>query len=201
MSNNSNEPSPPKNQHWLWTETAKTIVLSVIFAFGIRTVAAQAFNVLSGSMEPTLQIDDRFLVDKITYRFYDPKRGDIIVFSPTEELAKEHYNDAFIKRIIALPGEKVEIKDGKVYINNQPLAEDKYISPKHKTSLDVCSASPQSAYLSKPVTIPPSSYLVLGDNRKRSYDSRCWGVVHRRNIIGRAVLRFWPLNNFGGFDK
>ncbi|MBW4508877.1 MAG: signal peptidase I [Scytonematopsis contorta HA4267-MV1] len=200
MSSTPNKPSPSKNQHLFWIEMVKTIGLSVLFAFGIRTFVAQAFNVLSGSMEPTLQIDDRFIVDKMVYQFKKPQRFDIVVFSPTEELKKEQYNDAFIKRVVALPGEKVEIRKGKLYINNQLLREDKYLTPQQQTSINVCKAG-QASFLAKPVTIPPNSYLVLGDNRQNSYDGRCWGVVPQENIIGRAVLRFWPLNNFGGFDN
>jgi signal peptidase I len=120
MSRKQNQVSPSLKQQNFWIETTKTIGLSLIFAFGIRTFAAQAFNVLSGSMEPTLQIDDKFIVDKVSYHFSQPKRGDIVVFSPTQELQKEQYHDAFIKRVIALPGEKVELREGKVYVNNKP---------------------------------------------------------------------------------
>ncbi|NJR75848.1 MAG: signal peptidase I, partial [Scytonema sp. CRU_2_7] len=113
----------------------------------------------------------------------------------------EQYQDAFIKRVIGLPGEKIELKSGKVYINNKPLLENKYLSPAQRTVIDVCTSAPQQPFLSQPVTIPSNSYLVLGDNRNSSYDSRCWGVVPRENIIGRAIIRFWPLNGIGGIDK
>ncbi len=133
-------------------------------------------------------------VDKFSYRFQTPKRGDIIVFYPTEELQKEAYEDAFVKRIIGLPGEKLELKDEKVYINKQQLQEGKYLSPDQKTSVDVCASGRQPPYLSQTVTIPADSYLVLGDNRTQSYDGRCWGVVHRKFIIGKAYKRWFPLN-------
>jgi signal peptidase I len=103
--------------------------------------------------------------------------------------------------VIGLPGDKVELKDGKVQINNQPLQEDKYLNSQEQTVVDVCSSGLQPPFLAKTVTIPPSSYLVLGDNRNNSYDGRCWGVVPRNNIIGRAVIRFWPLSKVGGIDK
>lgn len=164
-------------------------------------IAAQAFNVLSGSMEPTLQIDDKFIVDKVSYHFSQPKRGDIVVFSPTQELQKEQYHDAFIKRVIALPGEKVELREGKVYVNNKPLLENNYFNSQPWTSIDVCTVGKQPAYLSEPVTIPANSYLVLSDNRINSYDGRCWGIVLRENIIGRAVVRFWPLNHIGELNN
>ena len=147
----------------------------------------------SASMEPTLHSAtnsweaDWILVDKLAYRSQSPKRGDMILFEPTEELLKEEHKDLYIKRIIALPGEKVELKDGKVYIDNQPLQEDKYLSPTQHTSVNVCTSGQQPPFLSIPQTIPPDSYLVLGDNRNSSYDSRCWGVVKRKNIVSQAV--------------
>jgi signal peptidase I len=199
-----NSSQQPDNS-WI-VELGKTVVLSVFLALGIRTFVAEARWIPTGSMEPTLHgvqdqwKADKIIIDKVKYRFADPVRGDIVVFSPTEELKRERYSDAFIKRIIGLPGEKIEIKNGKVYINNQILPEDKYLSPSMPTSVDVCTSGGQLPFLAQAVTIPPKSYLVLGDNRKSSYDGRCWGLVPRENIIGRAVIRFWPLNKVGGLD-
>ncbi len=201
-----NNSSKQPDNSWIG-ELGRTVVLSIVLALGIRTFVAEARWIPSGSMEPTLHGTpnqweaDKIIVDKLKYRFAQPQRGDIVVFSPTEELQKEQYQDAFIKRIIALPGETVELRNGKVYINNKPLNESSYLSAKQNTVIDVCTSGQQPAFLSKPQTIPPDSYLVLGDNRNSSYDSRCWGVVPRQNIIGRAVVRFWPLNNIGGIDK
>ncbi|MBW4678128.1 MAG: signal peptidase I [Desmonostoc geniculatum HA4340-LM1] len=160
----------------------------------------------SGAMEPTLHGTpnqweaDKIIIDKLKYKFFKPQRGDIVVFWPTEELQKEQYQDAFIKRVIALPGEKVQLQDGKVYINNKPLPEENYLSYGQSTLIDVCSSGPQPPFLAKSQTIPADSYLVLGDNRNSSYDSRCWGVVPRQNIIGHAVFRFWPVNRIGGIQ-
>ncbi|MEB3179697.1 MAG: signal peptidase I [Nostocaceae cyanobacterium] len=194
-----NDRQKPDNS-WLG-ELARTIGLSIILALGIRTFVAEARWIPSGSMLPTLQINDKLIVDKLSYRFAVPQRGDIVVFSPTKELQSENYHDAFIKRVIGLPGEKVELKNGRVYINNKPLLEGNYLSDQQRTSIDVCTSGKQPPFLSQPVTIPPNSYLVLGDNRGSSYDSRCWGIVPRDNIIGRAVIRFWPLNTVGQLDK
>lgn len=169
-----------------WIEGIKTLSLSAILAFGIRAFVAEARYIPSGSMLPTLEIDDRLIIEKLSYRFNPPERGDVVVFSPTEELREQQYKEAFIKRIIGLPGEKVEVKDGIVYINNQPLYED-YIQE-------------QALYDYGPVLVPEDSYLVLGDNRNNSYDSHYWGFVPRRNIIGRAAVRFWPLDRLGGID-
>ncbi|MEA5595203.1 signal peptidase I [Rivularia sp. UHCC 0363] len=190
---------------WLF-ELGKTIGLSIVLALSIRTFVAEARWIPSGSMEPTLHGTpnqweaDKIIVDKLSYNFSTPQRGDVVVFSPTEELQKEQYEDAFIKRIIGLPGDKVELIGGKVYINGKPLQEG-YLASGQATSTEVCASAPIQPFLSTPQTIPPGSYLVLGDNRGSSYDSRCWGVVPRGNIIGRAVLRFWPLNKVGGIDK
>ncbi|MDY6899772.1 MAG: signal peptidase I [Cyanobacteriota bacterium] len=188
-------------------ELGKTIGLSIVLALSIRTFVAEARWIPSGSMEPTLHGTpnqweaDKIIVDKLSYKFSIPQRGDIVVFSPTEELQKEQFQDAFIKRIVALPEDKVELRGGKVYINDKPLQEENYLGSLQKTSIEVCTSAPTQPFLSKAQTIPPDSYLVLGDNRGSSYDSRCWGVVPRENIIGKAVLRFWPLNKVGGIDK
>ncbi len=201
-----NNSSQQPDNSW-FAELARTVILSIVLALGIRTFVAEARWIPSGSMEPTLNGTpnqweaDKIIVDKLKYRFSEPQRGDIVVFSPTQTLQDEQYNDAFIKRIVALPGEKIELKDGLVYINNKPLEEAKYLDSQQRTAIDVCTSGSQPAFLAQPQTIPPNSYLVLGDNRNSSYDSRCWGVVPRENIIGRAILRFWPLNNIGGLDR
>ncbi|NEO28882.1 MAG: signal peptidase I [Symploca sp. SIO3C6] len=185
-----------------WIEGIKTIALSAVLALGIRTLVAEARWIPSGSMLPTLQINDRLIIDKVSYRFQNPKRGDVVVFRPTEALKEQNFKDAFIKRVIGLPGDTVELQDGKVYVNNQLLVE-KYLDQGQKTIIDVCRnpSMPPPYYLSKAVTVPPNSYLVLGDNRQSSYDSRCWGLVPRENIIGKAIVRFWPLNSVGGLNK
>ena len=181
------EPKPvqssPQQQENPWVEILKTISLSIFLALGIRTFVAEARYIPSGSMLPTLEINDRLIIDKVGYKLGDPHRGDVVVFNPTEELKKQ-YKDAFIKRIIGLPGETVEVKNGLVFINGEPLPE-KYIAEK-----------PQ--YNWGPGTVPEGSYLVLGDNRNNSYDSHYWGFVPRENIIGRATVRFWPPNRVGG---
>ena len=132
-------------------------------------------------MLPSLNLYDNVLVDKLSYRSQPPKRGDTIVFKPTESMMKPliryqftNFDDVFIvKRVIGLPGEKLWIVDGQVYINSQPLKE-KYIRQK-------------PTYSFKPVTIPPKSYFVLGDNRNNSYDSHKWGFVSQNSIIGQVV--------------
>jgi len=170
-----------------WVEAAKTIVLSAVLAFGIRSFVAEARYIPSGSMLPTLQINDRLIIDKLSYDFRAPERGDIVVFQPTDALKAQNFKDAFIKRVIGLPGDKVEVKGRQVYVNDQPLRE-KYIED-------------QPNYQFGPVTVPPNEYLVLGDNRNNSYDSHYWGFVPRDKIIGRAVVRFWPPNRVGELSQ
>ncbi|PSN19019.1 signal peptidase I [filamentous cyanobacterium CCP5] len=161
-------------------EGIETLGLSILLAFGIRTFVAEARYIPSGSMLPTLEINDRLIIDKVTYDFSNPHRGDIVVFHPPDAL---HQKDAFIKRLIGLPGDVVEVKTGKVYINGEPQQES-YIA-----------AKPDYQY--GPVTVPADSYLVLGDNRNESFDSHYWGFVPKDHVIGRAVFRFWPPNRVG----
>ena len=178
-----NDKPQPKDEN-PWLEGLKTIGLSALLAIGIRQFVAEARYIPSGSMLPTLQINDRLIVDKLSYRWFGtPQRGDIVVFSPTSTLEKQNFHDAFIKRVIGLPGDKVEVKGGRVFVNDQALQEN-YIEE-----------DPQ--YQWGPQTVPPGSYLVLGDNRNNSYDSHYWGFVPREKIIGRAVVRFWPPNRVG----
>lgn len=174
----------------LWVEGLKTVGLSVLFAFGIRIGVAQSFFIPSGSMKPTLKIDDRLMVDKVSYHFQNPQRGDIVVFSPPNAATaqcglQQDFHDFFIKRIIGLPGEKIEVKGGRVYVNDRPLREN-YIAN-------------EPLYQWGPVIVPSSSYLVLGDNRNNSCDSHLWGFVPQDHIVGRAVVRFWPFDRIDTF--
>ncbi|AFZ13068.1 signal peptidase I [Crinalium epipsammum PCC 9333] len=186
MTRVQNQPSeniPQQKSENPWVEAVKTIGLSAILAFGIRSFVAEARYIPSGSMLPTLQINDRLIIDKLSYKFKNPQRGDIVVFNPTETLEKQNFHDAFIKRVIGTPGDKVEVKGGRVYVNDQALRE-KYIEE-------------EPHYNWGPVTVPSHSYLVLGDNRNNSYDSHYWGFVPTEKIIGRAAVRFWPMNRVG----
>lgn len=168
-------------------------------AIGIRQFVAEARYIPSESMLPTLEVNDRLMIEKLSYRFRTPERGDVIVFRPTDTLEAQKFHEAFIKRVIALPGETVELRDGRVYIDGRPLNED-YVAEADVTEVGICDLQPETPYLAKPVTIPNDSYLVLGDNRRNSYDGRCWGIVPTEKIIGRAAIRFWPLNRMGGIE-
>lgn len=167
-----------------WVEGLKTIALSAILAFGIRTFVAEARYIPSGSMLPTLQVNDRLIVDKVGYYFREPQRGDIVVFSPTDKLREQNYKDAFIKRVIGLPGETVAVRDGIVYINDRPLQEDYINEP--------------PSYDYPETVIPEGHYLVLGDNRNNSYDSLNYGPVNEHDVLGISGFIVWPLGERWG---
>lgn len=151
------------------------LVSAVLIAWVVRTFIFHPFYIPSGSMEPTLLPQDRVIVNKFIYRFQEPKRGDIIVFLPPND------NRDYIKRIIGLPGETIEIKKGMVYINNRALSEP------YKTK-----APDPSSF--GPFKIPNSNYFVMGDNRPNSSDSRVFGPLKKERIIGKAVFIYWPIS-------
>ena len=157
------------------------VVLAITFL--IITFVGQRTHVSGESMENTLDDGDQLIVDKLTYRFHDPERFDIIVFP-----FRYKDNTYYIKRIIGLPGETVQIVDGEIYINGE-LLEESY-------GREVMQDAGLAA---EPITLGDDEYFVLGDNRNYSSDSRDPSValIHRKEIIGRAWLRIWPLNSFG----
>ena len=169
----------PSNNSW-WIEPLQTLGLSIVLALGVRTFVAEARYIPSGSMLPTLEINDRLIVEKISYHFHAPNRGDIVVFHPPAAAGEQFAKEAFIKRIVGLPGETVEVRNGSVYIDGSPLTE-RYIE-----------APPN--YNLAPEMVPEDSYLVFGDNRNNSDDGHVWGFLPGDRIIGRASVRFWPLN-------
>jgi signal peptidase I len=215
--------SPIVKSKSLWREYAEAIVIAIILALFIRTFVVQAFKIPSGSMIQTLQIGDHILVNKMVYGVKvpwdcewdlttnrtgvsripllwscysyktlipvtNPDRGDIIVFMFPEDETKD-----FIKRVVGLPGETVEIRGKKVYINGRPMSEpftqhvDPGVVPHHITPRDNLG----------PLVVPPDSYFVMGDNRDQSLDSRFWGFVKREKIKGRAFLIYWSWDGGG----
>ena len=155
------------------------VVVAVMFL--VVKFVGQRTVVLGSSMEPTLQDGDNLITDKITYRLIEPKRFDIVVFP-----YKENTSKLLIKRIIGMPGEKVQIKNGKVYINDTELKDDVYGN----------ALMGDEGIVGDPVVLAADEYFVLGDNRNHSQDSRFASVgnIHRDDIIGRAWVRIWPLN-------
>lgn len=160
--------------------TSFFIFLAMILLF--RVFVLEPHSVSGSSMDDTFKDKDYVLVDKISYRFKAPQKGDVIVFNPPA--AAENTN-RFIKRIIATPGDTIEIKDGLTYINNQSINE-KFVT---YTSLKDSSS----------ITLKPDEYFVMGDNRNVSYDSRYWGTITKDEIQGRVLLRLYPFNKISIF--
>jgi signal peptidase I len=166
----------------LLRELVEVVVLAVILYFGI-SFAVQTVHVEGLSMWATLDDNNYLIADKIDYRLHAPQRGDIIILRPPTDNSKD-----FIKRVIALPGERLLISNGVVYINGHKLDEP-YL-PEAWTELN-------NKYGPDGIVVPPNQYFVMGDNRNRSQDSRIFGFIGRDRIDGRAWFRIWPLTNFG----
>lgn len=189
--------SAPAQRAWprLLREYASALGWAVLLAVILRTFLVQSFVIPSSSMEETLQIGDYLLADKISYglrvpwsgarlaTLRAPQRGDVVVFFPPEEVSTEH----FVKRLVGLPGDEIEIRDKRVLINGTQYNEP------HASHRDLRTMPARSGPRDNfgPVRVPAGSYFVLGDNRDNSYDSRFWGFVPQERIVGRAVLKYW----------
>jgi signal peptidase I len=175
-------------------EWVESIVVAFILAMVIRAFVVQAFKIPTGSMRPTLLEGDLILVNKFIYGakvpFTDlrlptvrqPKRGDVIVFIYPEDRSKD-----FIKRLVAFSGETVEIKNGSIYINDKPLMEPLFNQRYYYNRGDL-------AREGEKIIVPADSFFVLGDNSASSKDSRYWGFVPQKNILGKALIIYWPPN-------
>ncbi|AMA08544.1 MULTISPECIES: signal peptidase I [Cyanophyceae] len=174
----------PKPWAALW-ENIRILVIALAIALVVRWFIAEPRYIPSGSMLPTLDLGDRIVVEKLSYRFQPVHRGDVVVFRTPPQLELLGYDpqQAFIKRIIATPGETVSVHNGTVYVDQAPLTEP------------FIAASPD--YELPTLTVPPHSFFVLGDNRNNSNDSHIWGFVPADNVIGHAIFKFWPLNHLG----
>ena len=168
----------------------KNLIIWVIIALIIRWQVIEPRWIPSGSMLPTLQIQDKILVEKLSTKINLKDnlfnlKDNIIVFKPPETLIKAGYDSdiALIKRVIGIPGDKIEVKDGSLYLNDE--IQNKFITDKNIN------------YSIGPVIVPENSLWVMGDNRNNSLDSHVWGPLPYKKIIGRAFLRYWPLNHFG----
>ena len=160
-------------------ETLDACLFAALLSLVIITFVVQAFYIPSGSMEPTLMVDDRILVAKFMYRFEPVHRGDVIVFRYPLNPQRD-----FVKRVVGLPGDRVQLKDGVVHLDGTVLSEKGYtIKPDFGNY--------------GPVTVPASQFFVLGDNRNNSEDSRFFGYVPRGNVIGKAIFIYWPLPRIG----
>ncbi len=171
-----------KTSIWgLFKETVSIIVIAFLLSLVLKAFVIEARVIPSGSMLPTIQLNDRVLVNKFIYRFQSPERYEVIVFEPPAETG--HHED-FIKRVIGLPGDMVEVKNGKVYVNGEALTED-YLKE-----------APN--YNFGPVEVPANSLFVMGDNRNRSFDSHLWNTwLSLDHVKGKAFYTYWPLNRLG----
>jgi signal peptidase I len=196
---------PPPKPRSLVRELPLLLLVAFVIAFLVKTFVAQAFFIPSESMVPTLKVGDRVLVSRLSYRLHEPHRGDIVVFtSPFETQGRgddrsvpakvihtvlesvglrQPSTEDFIKRVIALPGETVEGKDGKIFVNGRELLEP-YLAEEPVGDFP-------------PKTIPKDQLWVMGDNRNRSSDSRVFGPIKESKIVGRAILRIWPVTRLG----
>ncbi|HZD71306.1 MAG TPA: signal peptidase I [Actinomycetes bacterium] len=186
-------------------ETAVLVVLAVLLAVLFKTFLVQAFYIPSGSMEPTLDISDRVLVEKVSYRFGEVTDGDVVVFvhdlpgvepesgNPVARffsglgqaigVAPPSSRD-FIKRVVGTPGDRIDCQRGRLYRNGRPVSEP-YLAP--GTTTENCT----------PVTVPAGKLYVMGDNRNKSEDSRTFGPIERSTVVGRAFVRIWPFSHTG----
>jgi signal peptidase I len=188
-----------------YREYAESLLVAAILALIIRAFVIQAYKIPSGSMEDTLLIGDHLLVckfiygtqipfmDKFVFPLTDPQRGDIIVFAFPGDVEKPWLEQRdFIKRIVGIPGDVVEVRNKKVYVNGVHQVLSQEVHKESSLILPGSQIAPRDRRDFMPaLTVPANSYFVMGDNRDRSYDSRFWGVVERSQIKGKAFIKYW----------
>ena len=175
----------------MWKEWGEPFLIAALIAIIIRTFLVGPYKIPTGSMRPTLLEGDRIFVDKVTYRFRPPQRGEIVVFKYPLDPKKD-----FVKRLVAFGGEEVEIKDGMVWINGKQLREPaQFRSYYYYNRNDWPFAQEGQVF-----KVPADSYFVLGDNSAQSSDSRNWGFVPKKYMVGKAFLIWWPVYRIGIAD-
>ena len=186
-------------------ELVMIVAVALGLALGIQAFLVKPFRIPSESMVPTLEIGQRVLVDRVSYRFGDPERGDVVVFKPPAgaetntcgvrppadsacpEPTDGEYDTNFIKRVVGLPGDRLKVIDGSVYIDGERQEED---FARLDSECPICN-------LPVEITIPEDTYFMMGDNRGESADSREWGPVPKDQIVGQAFMTYWPPGRIG----
>jgi signal peptidase I len=162
------------------------IVAVVLLTVGVRTFALEVFSIPTGSMEPTLEINDRIVVQKAFFSWHDVREGNIVVFThPPRDTCPGPVNSDLVKRVIALGGQSIYSSGNTVYVDGRPLAEP------YLPAIDPLGPAIPDASRQHPFVVPPGDFYVLGDNRDDSCDSRYWGPIKGTSIIGKAVLLLW----------
>jgi signal peptidase I len=169
---------------------------ALLIAFLIKTFLFQAFYIPSESMTPTLKVGDRVLVNKLSYKLHDVNRGDIVVFEAPEDEATPGVKD-LVKRVIGLPGETVELRDGQVFVDEKPLSEPYLADGETTVPTQDFAGGCEPPVSDAECTVPADSYLVFGDNRNESKDGRVFGPIKESDIVGRVFVRIWPLGDIG----
>lgn len=164
-------------------DTLQTILLAASVFLVVYIFLFRPFQVSGESMFPTFKNKEYILTSLITLRFQDPERGDVIVFKSPVDTDKD-----FIKRVMAVEGDTIYIKEGFVYVNNEKVDESEYLRP------DVRTYGGSFLKEDQPVTVPEGTYIVMGDNRPFSSDSREWGFLEKKDIIGKSFYVYWPVN-------
>jgi signal peptidase I len=187
--------TPRKQTRW-WVELLAVAVVAVVIAIVLRTFVVATYSIPSASMEPTLMIGDRIVVDKLSYHLHGVGTGDIVVFStPANEACAGPPVTDLVKRVIALSGQTISLSEGKVYINGSLLPEPWLPAAIRSETYPGPSAAPYS--LHHPYRVPGGDVYVMGDNRPESCDSRYWGPIRQSTIVGKVDLRVWPPSRLG----
>jgi len=175
--------SEPKR--WLfekWKNWGEPLLIAAVLAVFIRTFIFGPYKIPTGSMKPTFMEEDKIFVDKLSYRFRAPERGDIIVFKYPIDRKKD-----FVKRLAGLPGETVEIRDGVLIVNGKPMTEPPFSMNTYYNVEDW-----KYGKSGEVIRVPDGHYFTLGDNSAHSADSRQWGFVPRKDLVGKAFMIWWP---------
>ncbi len=189
--------SDGKSNRWIF-ELTGVVVVAIVVAFLLRTFVIATYSIPSGSMEPTLQIGDRIVVDKLSYDFHGVDPGNIVVFTtpPNEDCAGPPVSD-LVKRVVGLPGQTISVSGGNVFINGRQLHESWLPSTQQGKTYPGPSPAPYALHHS--YRIPKGDVYVMGDNRMLSCDSRYWGPIAESTIVGKVDLRIWPLSRLAFF--